>query len=106
MALIEKRRHEGEELLESLLGDLHTRRVVLLRRNRPLVNSVLTLTALAVNVTLNLVLIPRWGIVGTGVGSSIAYVLLAVSYLVWLRRAANLTVRDFRPGLPELLRRG
>jgi hypothetical protein len=29
LALIEKRRHEGEELLESLLGDLHTRRVVL-----------------------------------------------------------------------------
>jgi len=77
----------------------------LVRHNRLLINSVLALGALAINVALNLVLIPRWGITGTGVASSIAYVLLAGSYLLWLRRAAGLSLRDFRPGLFELLQR-
>lgn len=77
----------------------------LLRRNRPLINSLLALTALAVNVALNLALIPLWGLVGTGVASSIAYVLLAGSYLVWLRRAASLDICDFQPGIVTLLRR-
>jgi O-antigen/teichoic acid export membrane protein len=75
----------------------------LLRRNRPLVNSVIALTALGVNVALNLLLIPLWGIVGTGVASSIAYILLSGSYLTWLRHAAGVGIGDFRPRLTELL---
>jgi len=77
----------------------------LLRRNRPLVNSLLALMALTVNVALNLALIPSWGLVGTGIASSIAYVLLAGSYLLWLYRAANLDMRDFQPRIITLLRR-
>jgi O-antigen/teichoic acid export membrane protein len=61
--------------------------------------------ALTVNVALNLALIPSWGLVGTGIASSIAYVLLAGSYLLWLYRAANLDMRDFQPRIITLLRR-
>lgn len=76
----------------------------LLRRNRPLVNSLIALTALGANVILNLWLIPLWGIAGAGVASSIAYILLAGSYLMWLRRAAGLALREFQPGIVDLLR--
>ncbi len=76
----------------------------LLRRNRPLVNSLIALTALGANVILNLWLIPLWGIAGAGVASSVAYILLAGSYLMWLRRAAGLALRDFQPGIVDLLR--
>jgi len=62
----------------------------LLRLNRPLVNSALALSALALNVVLNLLLIPMWGIAGCGVASSIAYVVLAGSNLIWLRRTMAL----------------
>lgn len=76
----------------------------LLRRNRPLVNSLIALTALGANVILNLWLIPLWGIAGAGVASSVAYILLAGSYLMWLRRAAGLALREFQPGIVDLLR--
>ena len=77
----------------------------LLRHNRPLVNSAIAFAALAVNATLNLALIPRWGIVGCGLASSVAYVLLAIGHLIWLRQTAGLTSRDFKPDLAGLLRR-
>lgn len=73
----------------------------LVRLNRPWVITCLAASAMVVNVVLNLVLIPPLGIVGAGLASSVAYVLLACSYLVWFVRAAGVRPADFapRPGL-------
>lgn len=76
----------------------------LIRLNRPWVVTGLAGSALLVNVLANLVLIPPLGIVGAGLASSLAYVLLAGCYLTWLRRAGGLRLRNFAPRL-ELRRR-
>lgn len=73
----------------------------ILRLNRPWTVTALAASALSVNVGLNLVLIPAYGIVGAGLASSLAYVLLAASYVLWLRRSADLAWSDFSP-LPVL----
>lgn len=73
----------------------------LLRLNRPWTVTALAFTAMLVNVSLNLVLIPVLGIVGASVSSSVAYTLLAGAYVVWLRRSARLRWSSFSP-LPLL----
>jgi O-antigen/teichoic acid export membrane protein len=69
----------------------------LIRLNRPWVVTSLNVGALAVNVAGNLVLIPRLGIVGAGLASSLAYILLAGANLWWLSRAAGLRPAQFAP---------
>jgi O-antigen/teichoic acid export membrane protein len=71
----------------------------LIRLNRPWVVTSLNVGALAVNVAANLALIPILGIVGAGLASSLAYVLLACAYLGWLSRAAGLGASQFTAGL-------
>jgi O-antigen/teichoic acid export membrane protein len=69
----------------------------LVRLNRPWVVSLLATTAMIVNVALNLALIPRFGIVGAGLASSVAYVGLAAAYLIWMCRASGVGLRAFSP---------
>lgn len=71
----------------------------LIRLNRPWIVTSLNVGALAVNVAGNLALIPLLGIVGAGLASSLAYILLAGTYLAWLCRAAGLRASQFSPGL-------
>lgn len=72
----------------------------LIRLDRPWIVTSLAMGALTVNVVLNLVLIPTWGIVGAGVATSIAYSLLAASHIGWMRRATGMPFSAFRPTLP------
>ncbi len=51
-------------------------------RGKPEINTYLTLVTLAVNVAANIVLIPRYGIVGASLASTISYSLLTVLILV------------------------
>lgn len=83
----------------------------LIRLNRPLLVAGASVVALAVNVVLNVLLIPMLGIVGAGVASTIAYSLLATFQLIWMIRSSGLPVRsliprvaDFRDPLVALLR--
>jgi O-antigen/teichoic acid export membrane protein len=69
----------------------------LIRLNRPGIVTLLTAGALIVNVACNLALIPRFGIVGAGLASSLAYIILAAAYLGWMYKAANLTLTQFMP---------
>jgi O-antigen/teichoic acid export membrane protein len=69
----------------------------LVRLNRPLMISLLTSSALIVNVVLNLLFIPVWGIVGAALASSVAYSGLAVAYVVWLVREGKLHYVDLLP---------
>jgi O-antigen/teichoic acid export membrane protein len=48
--------------------------------------AVLTVTAAGINIGLNFVLIPLWGIVGAALATTIAYGLLAVAYYVAAQR--------------------
>lgn len=85
------------------LGLIRPSTAVLVRLNRPLVVSTLTVLALVLNVGLNLVLIPQWGAVGAGLASTVAYAALALAFLVWFLRATGLRPADLRPRLSEMI---
>lgn len=72
----------------------------LVRLERPLSVSAFALGGLAVNVLLNLAFIPRMGIAGASLASSVAYGLVAAGFVVWLVRSSGLPVRELwpRPG--------
>lgn len=74
----------------------------LIRLNKPWTTTWLALAALVVNVLGNLLLIPPLGIVGAGVASSVAYLLLAGSYLAWFVHRTDVPLRSFRPQLAQL----
>ncbi|MEU8145767.1 polysaccharide biosynthesis C-terminal domain-containing protein [Nonomuraea sp. NPDC048901] len=59
----------------------------LIRLDRPLGISGITVVALTVNIALDLVLIPYMGAAGAALSSSIAYGLLAVIEVMWFFRA-------------------
>jgi O-antigen/teichoic acid export membrane protein len=75
----------------------------LLRLDRPLLASAMTVAALVANLVLNLALIPVCGIVGSAVASSIAYVMLAAGQTAWFVRATRTPVRRMLPGTAELV---
>ncbi len=84
----------------------------LIRQGRPIVFSLIAVVAFAVNIAGNLILIPKIGIIGASAASSIAYLGLAVAYVVWGLRISGLGVRDAlgpqagdRQTLVRLLRR-
>jgi O-antigen/teichoic acid export membrane protein len=58
-------------------------------RGRPGTTTMIMLTGLTANVAANLVLIPRYGINGAAVASSVSYGLTAVLALVLFRRASG-----------------
>jgi O-antigen/teichoic acid export membrane protein len=74
----------------------------LVRLNRPLLMSGAIGAVTAVNVALNLLLIPDLGIVGAGLASSVAYLLLAVCYGTWMCRSARLEATALLPRSGDL----
>jgi O-antigen/teichoic acid export membrane protein len=74
----------------------------LLRLDRPMLASAMSLAALVVNIALNLVLVPVYGIVGSAVASSIAYGALAGLQTAWFLRATGASPRDLLPGPAEV----
>jgi O-antigen/teichoic acid export membrane protein len=85
------------------LGATRTIGAFLLRLNRPLRASALTVLALVINVALNFAFIPVWGIVGSAIASSVAYILLAAAKTAWFMRATRTSLRGLLPGDAELL---
>jgi O-antigen/teichoic acid export membrane protein len=63
-------------------------------RDRQGVNIAAAATALAVNVGLNCVLIPRWGITGAAVSTAVSYSLAALVLLVVFVRESGHTLRQ------------
>jgi O-antigen/teichoic acid export membrane protein len=74
----------------------------LLRLNRPLTMSAMSVTVLMVNVAVNLMLIPRWGIIGCSLASSVSYGLITAMQLTQFCRATGTPVRRLLPGTAEL----
>jgi O-antigen/teichoic acid export membrane protein len=65
----------------------------LLRLDRPMLSSAASVIALVLNVGLNLVLIPSYGVVGCAAASSIAYCVLAAIQVVWFVSATRTPLR-------------
>lgn len=61
---------------------------------RPKVHLYTTLITLAVNIALNFLLIPRWGIFGAAVASSISYLGYGLFYLALFLRREKFSCRD------------
>jgi O-antigen/teichoic acid export membrane protein len=84
------------------LGATRTIGAFLLRLDRPMLASAMSVAALFVNVALNLVLVPAYGIVGSAIASSVAYAALAGWQTTWFLRATGASPRDLLPGPAEL----
>jgi O-antigen/teichoic acid export membrane protein len=69
----------------------------LLRLDRPLLMSAMSITALLVNVGLNVALIPAFGIVGCALASSVAYGVLAGMQVTWFLAATGTPLRRLLP---------
>src|SRR4029077_11262335 len=63
-------------------------------RNRQGVNIVAAAVALSVNVGLNCVLIPRWGISGAAISTCVSYSLAALMLLVMFVRESGHSVAE------------
>lgn len=85
-----------------VLGGTRTIAAFLLRLDRPVLMSAISVTALVVNVVLNLVLIPAFGIVGCAVASSIGYGVLGGLQAAWFLRATGLPLSRLLPGREEV----
>jgi O-antigen/teichoic acid export membrane protein len=67
--------------------------------NRPGINSWVILGGLVVNIAMNMVLIPRWGINGASVASSISYSIEALALAYWFSRLTSVGIgRVIVPG--------
>jgi stage V sporulation protein B len=69
----------------------------LVRLERPGVFAALTGISAALNAALNVALIPRMGIVGASLASSVSYVVLAVACLTWLCRSVGAPLMEVAP---------
>jgi O-antigen/teichoic acid export membrane protein len=78
----------------------------LVRLNKPLTMSALSVAALVVNVAVNLVLIPSWGIVGCALASSASYTLIAAGQVYRFCRATGTPATRLLPGAGLLRRAG
>jgi O-antigen/teichoic acid export membrane protein len=76
---------------------------ILMKRGRPGLASVFGGVALALNVLLNLVLLSTVGLSGASVASSVAYVFLAVAYVIVTRRPGIADERDLLPRRGDLV---
>jgi len=63
-------------------------------RNRQQVNIVAAVAALAINVGLNCILIPRWGISGAAISTAVSYSVAALILLVMFVRESGYSVAD------------
>ncbi|NPA06652.1 MAG: flippase [Chloroflexi bacterium] len=63
-------------------------------RGHPLLNTYTSALSLAVNVVLNLILLPRWGITGAAWASALSYSSLLFSKIIFYRQLSGNTWRD------------
>ena len=74
----------------------------LIRFDRPLLISSAIVSAMVVNVGMNLALIPGLGIKGASIASSVAYALLAATYVRWFCKWSALPLSVFIPRVDDL----
>jgi O-antigen/teichoic acid export membrane protein len=88
------------------LGAARQVNAYLVRLHRPLTMSASPAVALALNVVAILLLVPRLGIVGCALASSVSYTLIAAIQVARFCRASGTPVGRLLPAPPRLRRRG
>jgi O-antigen/teichoic acid export membrane protein len=83
------------------LGAAKPMSTYLLRLSRPVPMSLMFLAGLAINICLNFALIPRWGIVGASIASSVAYIILTAVQTAWFVTVTGTKARELIPGRGE-----
>lgn len=63
-------------------------------RGKPMINTYTAMVSLAINIGLNLILIPRWGIIGAAFASTISYITTAMIILYSFLRITHNTLTD------------
>lgn len=86
------------------LAALRPLAAILLKEGRPWLLSGLGLLSLVLNLIANLMLLPAIGIAGASLASTIAYLTLAVAYVMVTRRTGVAGWRDLRPRSTDLKR--
>lgn len=76
----------------------------LTRQERPWVLTGMGVGAFALNLALNVVLLPAVGLVGASIASSVAYATLAAAFVTWGLRITGLRLRDVLMPTAEDLR--
>jgi O-antigen/teichoic acid export membrane protein len=76
--------------------------VFLTRTNRPLAMSAVSGGAMCVNVVLNLMLIPHFGVEGAAVASTIAYLGVAAVFVGWFLRCSGAAPRELIPRVADV----
>jgi O-antigen/teichoic acid export membrane protein len=74
----------------------------LVRLERPIAMTAVSVSVLAVNILLNLVMIPRWGAVGAALASTVTYIVMALVEMARFTRSTGLPMRDLMPGTADL----
>ncbi|WP_440064062.1 lipopolysaccharide biosynthesis protein [Streptosporangium sp. OZ121] len=74
----------------------------LVRLGRPMTMTAFASGALAANLALNALLIPRWGATGAALAASTAYTALAAAEITWFARTTATGVRELLPRLSDL----
>jgi O-antigen/teichoic acid export membrane protein len=62
----------------------------LVGHNRPIVATLGSVASLVATVVLDLLLIPRWGILGAGIASSLAYIVGATVFVIYYQRVSRM----------------
>ncbi|MFF3455391.1 lipopolysaccharide biosynthesis protein [Streptomyces sp. NPDC002730] len=86
-----------------ILGATRLPSAYLLRLRRARLVVVPSVIALAVNIALNLLLIPVWGAAGAAIASSLGYALLAACQARLFAREAGIEVRNLLPATADVL---
>ena len=71
---------------------------ILVRMNKPSRITAIYLPALALNVVLNKLFLPHFGITGTALASTIPYILLSGFLIRWISHEVKVPMREFFPG--------
>lgn len=64
-------------------------------KGRPQVHLILTVICLGSNIIMNMYFIPKFGINGAAIASSISYTCYGVSYIIYFIKNENFKLRDF-----------
>ncbi|GIE93165.1 lipopolysaccharide biosynthesis protein [Paractinoplanes rishiriensis] len=86
------------------LGATRSLSPYLLRLDRPWRVSGIALLALLINVVLNLLLIPAWGVVGCACASSAGWLVYAGCQVSWFTKATGTPIAALLPGRSDLAR--
>jgi O-antigen/teichoic acid export membrane protein len=73
----------------------------LVGHNRPIVGTLGSVASLVATVVLDLLLIPRWGILGAGIASSLAYIVGATIFVIYYQRVSRMPLRAAVVPLPS-----